>query len=97
MVQKKFFENLPALNLNNYPIYKITNIINKYIIDTDPEVILIPSSNDIHDDHKIIFRAAKVSLRFNKKKLKRSYLMRFFRKQNGMKMRNHLIQIILLL
>ena len=64
--KKLFFENLPALNLNNYPIYKITNIINKYISDINPEIILIPSSNDIHEDHKIIFKAAKVSLRFNK-------------------------------
>ena len=29
--KKLFFENLPALNLINYPIYKISNIINKYI------------------------------------------------------------------
>jgi len=65
--KKLFFENLPALNLNNYPIYKITDVINKYISDINPEIILIPSSNDIHDDHKIIFKSAKVSLRFNKK------------------------------
>ena len=64
---KLFFENLPALNLTNYPIYKISNLINKYIIKIKPEIILIPSSNDIHDDHKIIFKAAKVSARFNKK------------------------------
>ena len=57
--KKLFFENLPALNLNNYPIYKITNVINKYVDDINPEIILIPSSNDIHDDHKIIFKAAK--------------------------------------
>jgi LmbE family N-acetylglucosaminyl deacetylase len=70
--KKLYFENLPALNLNNYPIYKITNIINKYINNIDPEVILIPSSNDIHEDHKIIFKAAKVSMRPNKKsKLKK--------------------------
>ena len=61
-----FFENLPALNLNNYPLYKITNIIDKYIADINPEVILIPSTNDIHDDHKIIFKAAKISMRPNK-------------------------------
>tara|TARA_B100001175_G_C19449264_1_gene610430 strand:- start:24 stop:695 length:672 start_codon:yes stop_codon:yes gene_type:complete len=65
--KKLIFENLPALNLNNYPIYKISNIINRYIVNISPEIILIPSSNDIHDDHKIIFRAAKVSLRYNKK------------------------------
>ena len=65
--KKLFFENLPALNLNNYPIYQISNLINKYIMKIKPEIILIPSSNDIHDDHKIIFKAAKISTRFNKK------------------------------
>ena len=65
--RKLFFENLPALTLSNYPIYKISNIINKYLSTIKPEVIFIPSINDIHDDHKIIFKAAKVSLRANKK------------------------------
>ncbi len=70
--KKLLFENLPALNLNNYPIYKISNIISKYILEINPEIVLIPSSHDIHDDHKIIFKAAKVSLRPNKKsKLKK--------------------------
>ena len=64
--KRLFFENLPAINLNNYPVYKITNIIDKYIRDINPEIVLIPSINDIHDDHKIIFRAAKVSMRPNK-------------------------------
>ena len=64
--KKLFFENLPAINLNNYPVYKITNIINKYISDINPEIVLIPSQNDIHEDHKIIFKAAKVSMRPNK-------------------------------
>ena len=65
--KKLFFENLPGLNLNNYPLYKITRIIDKYITDINPEIVLIPSINDIHDDHKIIFKAAKVSMRMNKK------------------------------
>lgn len=65
--RKLFFENLPALTLTNYPIYKISNIINKYLSTIKPEIIFIPSINDIHDDHKIIFKAAKVSLRANKK------------------------------
>jgi|TARA_B110000483_G_C18144797_1_gene522974 LmbE family N-acetylglucosaminyl deacetylase len=64
--KKLFFENLPAINLNNYPVYKIANIINKYVSDINPEIVLIPSKNDIHDDHKIIFKAAKVSMRPNK-------------------------------
>jgi LmbE family N-acetylglucosaminyl deacetylase len=65
--KKLFFENLPALNLSNYPIYKIANIINKYIAEINPEIVLIPSGNDINDDHKIIFKAAKVAMRPNKK------------------------------
>ena len=65
---KIFFENLPALNLNNYPFYKITEIIENYLKNIDPEIVLIPSSNDIHEDHKIIFKAAKVSMRTNKKR-----------------------------
>lgn len=65
--KKLFFENLPGLNLNSYPLYKITMIIDKYITDINPEIVLIPSINDIHDDHKIIFKAAKVSMRMNKK------------------------------
>ena len=64
---KLIFENLPAINLNNYPVYKISNIIDKYIAKINPEIVFIPSKNDIHDDHKIIFKAAKVSMRPNKK------------------------------
>ena len=65
--KKLFFEELPALNLSNYPIYRIANIINKYIEEINPEIVLIPSANDINDDHKIIFKAAKVAMRPNKK------------------------------
>ena len=65
--KKLFFENLPALNLNQYPIYKISDTINKYIAKIKPEIILLPSSNDINEDHKIIFKAAKVATRMNKK------------------------------
>ena len=65
---KLIFENLPAINLNNYPVYKISNIIDKYIAKINPEIVFIPSKNDIHDDHKIIFKAAKVSMRPNREK-----------------------------
>lgn len=65
---KLIFENLPAINLNNYPVYKISNIIDKYIAKINPEIVFIPSKNDIHDDHKIIFKAAKVAMRSNKKR-----------------------------
>ena len=64
--KKIYFENLPAVNLNNYPVYKISNIIDGYIKKINPEIILIPSGNDIHDDHKVVHKAAKVSMRPNK-------------------------------
>tara|TARA_B100000989_G_scaffold145077_1_gene108089 strand:- start:9118 stop:9792 length:675 start_codon:yes stop_codon:yes gene_type:complete len=64
--KKLFFENLPAINLNNLPVYKITDLISRYLENIKPEIVLIPSINDIHDDHKIIFKSAKVSLRPNK-------------------------------
>ena len=66
--KKLFFENLPALNLRSLPTYKITKIIEKYLSDCNPEIVLMPSKNDIHDDHKIIFNATKVAIRFNKKR-----------------------------
>jgi len=72
--KRLFFESLPALSLSNYPFYKITNIIDKYIIDINPEIILIPSANDIHEDHKIIFKASKVAMRPNKKRNLRKIL-----------------------
>ena len=91
-----FFENLPAVNLNNYPVYKITNIIDNYLTKIDPEIVFIPSKNDIHDDHKIIFKAAKVSMRPNKKNnLKKFYLMKSYLRLNGMKMENFLVRITL--
>jgi len=65
--KKLFFENLPGLILNQYPMYKISELINKYISIIKPEIVFIPSPNDLHLDHKTIFNASKVSLRFNKK------------------------------
>ena len=53
--KKLIFENLPALILNNYPIYKIANLIKKHIDQINPNIIFIPSNIDIHLDHKIIF------------------------------------------
>ena len=38
------------------------------LVNINPEIVLIPSNNDIHDDHKIIFKAAKVSMRPNEKR-----------------------------
>ena len=69
-------------------MYKISNIITKYLTRINPEIALIPSSNDLHVDHKLIFMAAKVSMRTNEhKNLKKFFLMKCFPKLNGMKMK----------
>ncbi len=65
--KRLYFEDLPALRLNQIPTYKISKIIDSYIKKIQPEIIFLPSGNDIHEDHKIIFKAAKVSVRINKK------------------------------
>lgn len=65
--KRLYFEDLPALRLNQIPTYKISKIIDSYIKKIQPEIIFLPSGNDIHEDHKIIFKAAKVSARINKK------------------------------
>lgn len=65
--RKLYFENLPGLILNKYPLYKIANLIEKYIFKINPNIVFIPSNLDIHSDHKIIFSASKIALRPNKK------------------------------
>ena len=75
--KKLFFENLPALNLNLFPLYKISNILDKYINKIQPEVIFLPSKNDIHEDQNN-FKAAKISLRTNKKSNLKNFIIRSF-------------------
>ena len=65
--RKLMFEDLPALNLQNFPIYKIVDIISGYINKIKPDTVFIPSSTDIHQDHKIISHSAKIALRPDKK------------------------------
>jgi len=62
-----FFEELPALSLDNFSIYKIANIISRYVKKIKPDTVFIPSNYDIHQDHKTIFHSAKIALRPDKK------------------------------
>jgi LmbE family N-acetylglucosaminyl deacetylase len=62
-----FFEELPALSLENFSTYQIAKIISKYVKKIKPDTVFIPSNYDIHQDHKIIFHSAKIALRPNKK------------------------------
>jgi LmbE family N-acetylglucosaminyl deacetylase len=51
------FYNLPCGRLDEEPIIKIAKIIEKEISDYMPTTVLTHSSNDVHNDHKITFRA----------------------------------------
>lgn len=65
------FSELPAPRLDQYPSYKISNLIQKKITKFKPDTVFIPSEKDIHIDHKIINQAALVALRpINKHKVK---------------------------
>jgi LmbE family N-acetylglucosaminyl deacetylase len=51
------FYNLPCGRLDKEPIIEIAKIIEKEISDYMPTTVLTHSSNDVHNDHKITFRA----------------------------------------
>lgn len=57
------FHELPAPSLDQYPIYKIANLISVIINKIKPDTIFIPSEKDVHIDHKIINHASMVALR----------------------------------
>jgi LmbE family N-acetylglucosaminyl deacetylase len=51
------FYNLPCGRLENEPLIDIAKIIEKEILDYEPMTILTHCQNDVHNDHKIIYRA----------------------------------------
>ena len=51
------FYNLPCGRLDKEPIIEIAKIIEKEISDYIPTTVLTHSSNDVHIDHKITYRA----------------------------------------
>ena len=51
------FYNLPCGRLDKEPIIEITKIIEKEMSDYMPTTVLTHSSNDVHIDHKITYRA----------------------------------------
>ena len=57
------FGNLPAALLDQIPTYKINRCISDIIKSYDPTIILMPFSNDLHNDHKLINNATIVATR----------------------------------
>jgi LmbE family N-acetylglucosaminyl deacetylase len=73
-VKNLMFYDLPAPCLDQYPSYKIANLIQKIINKIKPDTIFIPSEKDMHIDHKIINQTAMVALRpVNKHNVKRVF------------------------
>jgi LmbE family N-acetylglucosaminyl deacetylase len=51
------FYNFPCGRLGDEPLLDITKIIEKEILDYSPVTILTHSSKDVHNDHKVIYKA----------------------------------------
>jgi LmbE family N-acetylglucosaminyl deacetylase len=51
------FYNLPCGRLHKEPFIEIAKIVEKEISDYNPTTVLTHSSSDVHDDHKITYRA----------------------------------------
>lgn len=69
-INKTFFLDLPAPKLDQYPVYKISNLIEKIIVKNNYDTIFMPSNCDLHVDHKIISHSTVVATRpLNNKKI----------------------------
>ena len=70
-VNRIFFLDFPAPNLDQYPISKIADSIKNYINKIEPLYVFIPFVGDAHIDHQIVYKASIVALRpINKFKVK---------------------------
>jgi LmbE family N-acetylglucosaminyl deacetylase len=56
-VSNYHFYNFPCGRLDKEPIIDIAKLIEREISDYKPTTILTHSRNDVHNDHKVIFRA----------------------------------------
>ena len=62
-IKKTFFLDLPAPKLDQYPIYKISNMIQEIIIKNKYDTVFMPNNSDLHVDHKIISHCTVVATR----------------------------------
>lgn len=60
---KYIFGNLPAAILTEIPKYIINKEVLNNIRKVDPSIILLPSSKDLHNDHKLINYSVNVATR----------------------------------
>ena len=62
-VDKLFFEELPAPNLDLFPSTKITSLLSKYIKNLKITDLILPFYGDLHHDHNKITYSGLVSSR----------------------------------
>jgi len=62
-ITKTFFLNFPAPVLDQFPAYKMSIEILKYLEQFKIDTVFVPHRGDIHVDHKMVFNAALVSCR----------------------------------
>ncbi|MCG9881067.1 MAG: PIG-L family deacetylase [Bacteroidia bacterium] len=62
-VKEVLFGEVPAITLDQYPAYKVTEVISNWISKFQIDTIYLPHRGDIHNDHKVIFDAGLVASR----------------------------------
>lgn len=62
-VKQVIFEDFPAITLNQFPTYIVTERIKKILNEFDIDTLFLPHRGDIHADHKVVFDAAMVAAR----------------------------------
>jgi len=56
-VNDYYFYNFPCGRLDSEPFIEIAKTIEREILDYEPITVLTHSRNDVHNDHKIVFKA----------------------------------------
>lgn len=62
-IKKTLYLNLPAPKLDQYPVYKISNMIKEILLKNNYDTVFFPSHTDLHVDHKIISHCSIVATR----------------------------------
>lgn len=62
-IKKTLYLNLPAPKLDQYPVFKISNMIKDVILKNNFDTVFFPSNSDLHVDHKIISHCSIVATR----------------------------------
>ena len=62
-VEKLYFSSMPDQKLDTLPLLEITQKIEQYIKDINPQILYTHHSGDVNKDHRIVFDATMVAAR----------------------------------